>query len=86
MLNVSELIPCNLQPANVRPRGVHRREFLKIAAAAVAAASLAGGCATSSPKTATVGDSSERDLILRAIDAAMRRCKGEQVEMSHEYY
>jgi len=25
-------------------------------------------------------------LVKRAIDAAMRRCKGEQVEMSHEYY
>ena len=25
-------------------------------------------------------------LIKCAIDAAMRRCKGEQVEMSHEYY
>jgi carbon-monoxide dehydrogenase medium subunit len=25
-------------------------------------------------------------LVKRAIDAAVRRCKGEQVEMSHEYY
>ena len=25
-------------------------------------------------------------LVKRAIDAATRRCKGEKVEMSHEYY
>ena len=70
MHDVSTLIPINHRPKVARPGNLDRRDFLKLAAAAMAASSLAG-CATSAPKTPLVGDSTERDLILRAIDAAM---------------
>lgn len=68
-----------LKPVNLRPRNrvitpgrfdMDRRAFMKLATAAVAAAGISGCASTRVPPAPPVGDASERELILHALDAA----------------